>query len=884
MQGALFARAKIQQPRLRLEQVARPQLELRLQQALEQRSLVLLSAPAGYGKTVLLSRVLDAVQCGRAVAWISVDEDDDLPRLIQALVSALEPHDLPWRLSPEALGVLAASNPPLAAETLLDALAAAEVKRGVIVFEDGHRVSDGAIYELLDKVVERLPSGWCIALTSRVDPPLPLARLRVSGELEEFRAEDLRFTRDETRELAHQMRLGDAMIAETLWQRTHGWPVGLYLALQTGHTSQAGWRADRHAFDYLASEVLEQLPPPLRQFLLRCAVLPELTAARCAAVSGDAHAAARLDELERRGLFVTALQSHERTLRLHDLFREFLDDQLQLHHGDELPGILQRAAAGETDPVRRVSYLVRAGDHEGAQQALVAATPAMLLNGAGAQVLRLLTLFPATMRENSPALAFVDGLHAWPAFDWEPMRAAMGRAADGFTQAGLAAQAQQARAFEAMALLNLGRLDEAGERMQTVRTNPENHAINVFGELLAYWYSGARGPADAPAQHLARMLDLLEQEATPELWYRCVPHFLFLGRPNVNAQFARYAERALVVAGDGHPHLRASANAIRAWLLLFDGRTDEADVLIREAQEETRWLGQPNNLRVVIASFLGTLHAMRGERAASRDAQTSLAGIDRQAASNGAWPGIYLYHFSRWYAACDDWEAVAHIGALMPTIPHTNEWPFSGVARAGLEALLALRRGHHERSEALLVPVLPQIDECDMLGASGILRVTLALARARQGRYRTAWDALTPALAAARTPWGKLHLLIAGATLLGELSAVDWNEVAPTAEFELLTALARQAATLRIDMQPSPLVPAPGALSEREREVLEHLAAGSSNKLIARALDLSPHTVKRHVANILGKLNLETRGQAAAWWHARGNPQGDCHSGPPVRR
>lgn len=874
MQGTLFARAKVQQPRLRVEQVARPQLEQRLEQALEQHALVLLSAPAGYGKTVLLSRALSTPRPGWAVAWISIDEDDDLPRLIQALVSALEPYDLPWRLSPEALGVLAVSNPSLAADAVLDTLAAAEVTHGVVVFEDGHRVRDGAIYQLLDKIIERLPLGWCIALTSRVDPPLSLARLRVSGELEEFRAEDMRFSLAEAQILASQIRPAEQVAVEPLWQRTYGWPVGLYLALKTGHTVQAGWRADHHAFDYLASEVLEQLPQSLRQFLLRSAVLPELTATRCAAVSGDAHAATRLDELERRGLFVTVLESHERTMRLHDLFREFLDEHLQHYHGDELPGILQRAAAGETDPVRRVGYLVRAGDYDAAQQALVAATPAMLLNGAGAQVLRLLTLFPAALRAHSPTLAFVKGLHAWPELDWEPMRVAMGRAADGFAGGGLTAQAQQARAFEAMALLNLGRLEEAGERLRAIRAKPESHDVAVFGELLAYWYTGACGPANGPAQHLARMLDLLEQGGSPELWYRCMPHFLFLGRPGVNAQFARYAERALIVAGENHPHMRASANALKAWLLLFNGRTDEADTLIREAQEEMSWLGQPNNLRVVIVSLLGTLHAMHGERAPSYTAQASLVEIDRHTASNNAWRNIYLYHFSRWYVACDDWEAVTRIAELMQASPSTNEWPFTDLSRTGLAALLALRRGDYARSEALLEPILPLISDCDMFAASSISRVTLALAHARQGCYRAAWDVLAPALAAASATGGRLGLLIVGTTLLGELVAIRWNGVAPAAELELLEALAQQAAALRTGVKPSPCAPASGILSEREREVLEHLAAGNSNKLIARALDLSPHTVKRHVANILGKLNLDTRGQAAAWWHAQANPSG----------
>jgi LuxR family transcriptional regulator, maltose regulon positive regulatory protein len=878
--AACFSRAKIQQPRLRMEQIPRPALEQRLERALHERALVLLSAPAGYGKTVLLSRVLGVARHGHAVAWISADEEDDLQRLVQSLATALEPHDLPWLTSPESLGALAADNPRRAADTLLDTLAGAEVKRGILVLEDGHRLQDGAVFEWLDRVLERLPPAWCLALTSRVDPPLGLARLRVREELEELRAEDLRFSLEEAHALAQESQAGseagprlDATAIEALWQRTYGWPVGLYLALRTGHTAQAAWRADRHAFDYLASEVLAQMPEGLRRFLMVCAVLPELTASRCLQVSGDAQAPVWLDEIERRGLFVTALDSQERTLRLHDLFREFLEDQLRRFQGDALPGLLLRAAEGEADPVRRVGYLLRAGDFEAARYALAESTPALLLEGAGAQVMRLLEQFPREQRQASPLLDFVQGLYAWPYFDWEPMAIAMARAAAGFTAQGLSTQARQAEAFQAMALLNLGRLDETATLLERVRTRPETLGTAAFGELLAYWYTGAWGPAEAPAQHLSLMLGLLEQDLSPELWYRCVPHFLFLGRPGVNSLLGRYADQALGLAGDSHPHLRGSARALQAWLLLFQGRAEEAEAAIREAQDEERWLGQSNNLRVVVAGFLGTLHALRGNLEGCLAAQSALLEIDRHAASNGTWRGVYLYHFSRWHAACGDWDTVTRLAALITATPSDREWPFMAQARPGLEALLALRQGDYLRCEALLAPLMAQMDDRDMFAAGATLRLTLALAQARLGRLAEAWSSLAPALDPIRASGERFSLLMAGPVLLAEAAGLfrdqarrDNAAIAP-GQLHLLEDLATQAAGLHTAVARE--LPA-NPLSEREQEVLAHLSAGASNKEIARTLDLSLHTVKRHIANILGKLHLRSRGEAAAWWHARG--------------
>ena len=149
-----------------------------------------------------------------------------------------------------------------------------------------------------------------------------------------------------------------------LLQRTHGWAAGLRLSLAVRPDEAARREAQatqRHLFDYLAAEVFEDMPAPLQEFLLHCSVLPELTAERCAQVSGEAQAARLLDEVERRGLFVSVLDAPVLTLRLHDLFRDFLEDRLQRRQPEAVPGLLRRAAAHEPDLARAVGYLARAG-------------------------------------------------------------------------------------------------------------------------------------------------------------------------------------------------------------------------------------------------------------------------------------------------------------------------------------------------------------------------------------------------------------------------------------------------------------------------------------------------------------------------------------------
>ena len=233
MLGPPFAQTKIQPPRLRAELVARPRLEQPLAQALAGQRVVLLSAPAGFGKTAALTRQLAALPPGVAVAWVSADADDDMGRFAACLLAALDPFDLPWRSSPDAIvALLDGGREALkaVASELVNALLATDVPRGLIVVDDAHRIEDPAVFEFLDLVAERLPERWALVITSRADPPLALARWRARGELAEFRQEELRFTEAEVEQLleaAPQVR--EQQDVRALLARTEGWAAGLRL-------------------------------------------------------------------------------------------------------------------------------------------------------------------------------------------------------------------------------------------------------------------------------------------------------------------------------------------------------------------------------------------------------------------------------------------------------------------------------------------------------------------------------------------------------------------------------------------------------------------------------------------------------------------------------
>jgi len=221
-----FASTKIQPPRLRSGWLARDTLFAQLARGLLESRLTLVSAAGGFGKSCAMAQALAAPTSpahGLRCAWIACDEGDTLAVLCTALVAALEPFDLPWRHAPEAL--IAALGRGEATrgfrDALVNALAATDVPRAVIVFDDLHRLSDPRALEFLAALAQALPDHWGLALLTRVDPPWSLARLRAAGELTEVRQDDLRFGVAEIEDLARHAGRVDA--APALLARTEGW-------------------------------------------------------------------------------------------------------------------------------------------------------------------------------------------------------------------------------------------------------------------------------------------------------------------------------------------------------------------------------------------------------------------------------------------------------------------------------------------------------------------------------------------------------------------------------------------------------------------------------------------------------------------------------------
>jgi LuxR family maltose regulon positive regulatory protein len=899
-----FPRTKIQPPQPRPGQLLpRPALEQALGEALLTRRLVWVCAAAGYGKTSALARQVALLPPGTALAWVACDEDDSPTHLLECLVAALEPFDPPWRTEPQALLRAAAeATTPVQRRTLaaqlINTLDACDVPHGVVVVDDLHRVHHAAVFEFLDLLLERLGPRWTLALASRTELPLALARLRAQGEVAEFRAEALRFGRDEAQALGRVLNLPEAAV-QRLYERSQGWPAGLRLALNAlrGAPASAATEAaaagsaaiDRQAIEFLTDEVIAQMAAPLRDFLLACSVLPELNERRCIALTGDAQAAARLAEIERAGLFVQVQDGIDSSLRLHDLFREALFARLAREQPQRLAALFERAAEGEDDELRRVGWLQRAGAWDSAAQQLAAAAEGLVSRGQGLALRDLLERFPAAVRQRHPGLQMAQAMLGWVRWDWETAIAATAAAAGLWAEAGEAEAARSARSYHAVALAGANRR-EARAAIDSLLAEPGLAGPPLCRALVAScWVDLRGGDQHAIAMQWTRMMNTLEGHDGLARWYECCPLPPFVGLPGMRAPLQRYIDGALRRLPEHTTPLRGMCQVVQGWLHLWRGDVERAQACADAAEADSRWLARPVNVDSYTRSLQAVLLALRGRREAALDIARGLVHELSATAQGGGEPlrlrvylSLYQFLQMRCAALLDDAPALAEAARPLAASPEDGPGWLSPQQRAGAAAHLAALDGDLEEACARWRNMLVHEQASDLYGQ--LAEVRLRLADALWQRERPPAEAaavLAPLFerVAEAGEWGAA--LMAGPRVLQRLAARPWGAALRAERHAELARWAAAAQQLRGEAASAAV--APGAadattplpatdesLTAREREVLQRIAAGDSNKLIARAFDLSPHTVKRHVANILDKLGLQSRGQAAAWLRQHG--------------
>jgi LuxR family maltose regulon positive regulatory protein len=357
--------------------VARPQLSARLEREVG-RKLTLISAPAGFGKTTLLVEWLKACQSGeRSVAWLSLDEGDNDPtRFLSYLVAALGTAQ--EGIEEGILSALRSTEPPhieAITAALINDLAALPGEL-TLILDDYHVIDSEAVHGVLSFLLEHLPPNVHLVISSRIDPPLPLSRLRSRNQMTKLGAAELSFTLEESATFLNSV-MGLELSAEdvaALEERTEGWIAGLQLAALSMRDRKdiAGFMrafsgSHRDVLDYLAEEVLEGQPGHVREFLLQTSILDHLSGALCDALTGRNDGQEMLVRLDHENLFVVALDDERRWYRYHHLFADFRRIRLERESPERVSELHCRAAAwyernGLTSEA--VGHALAAKDHE----------------------------------------------------------------------------------------------------------------------------------------------------------------------------------------------------------------------------------------------------------------------------------------------------------------------------------------------------------------------------------------------------------------------------------------------------------------------------------------------------------------------------------------
>lgn len=597
---------KLHLPTPRRQLVARTRLTDSLQSAPgSMPRLVLVAAPAGFGKTTLMTQWLVAQSSHGlgpvapvAVAWLSLDAaDSDVTRFLTHVVAALQnahpdvADEIGKELGADALTLLEAARGQSAEPALISLVNDLDTLVGatVVALDDYHLIDSSAVHDAVIFLLDHLPAHVTLAITTRADPPLPLARLRGRGELIEVRASDLRFTTDEAEEFLNQV-MGldlDQPLVEALEARTEGWAAGLQLAALSARTRagaddrqavsafvEAFTGSHRFVLDYLVEEVLAGVPDDTRAFLLVTCVLEQMSGPLCDALTGRHDGHQTLQELDRSNLFVVPLDDRREWYRYHHLFRDVLRARLLAEQPEQAPALHQAAAdwyAGHHLMEDAVRHALAGGDHDRAAYLMESALPELRRTRQDHVLLGWMRSIPDAVVSGRPVLSILAAWSSMIAGDLDAMQDWL----------------DDAEAALAAADVDPG-VAAAWADTEDLRTAPAT--LWVYRAALAQ----ARGDVQATMRHARRARKL----AGPD------DHFVhggasgFLG---LAAWAAGDVEEALATFSDAVRSLHAAGNfvdALDATVMLGDmwmtaGRPDQARALHEQALATATSQGEP---------------------------------------------------------------------------------------------------------------------------------------------------------------------------------------------------------------------------------------------------------------------------------------------------
>jgi LuxR family maltose regulon positive regulatory protein len=884
---------KIQPPRVRSATIHRAHLVNQLQQGME-GSCILLSAPAGFGKTTLVSTWMLA--SGTPAAWLSLEAEDNEPvRFLSYVIAALQTLNPSFGAS--SLAVLIIPQPPpleTVLALLINDLMSHETTDFALILDDYHVITAEPVHRALTYLVEHLPPHIHLIISTRSDPPLPLARLRARGQLTEVRVTDLRFDPEEAEDFLHTVMRLDLSSQEVavLQHRTEGWIAGLqFAALSLRGRSDIS--AFLHAFsgshrfvlEYLSEEVFAQQPQAIQEFLLQTCLLERLCGSLCNALTGKAHGQTMLEALERANMFVIALDDERQWYRYHHLFADMLRSMSHQIQPELIPQLHRRASEWyeqHSALLEAIKHAFAIPDHERVAQLIEKAEmqqTGMTLAGQLQLMLSWFDALPDDLVRSRPILCVLHArLLQLSHANREVIEARLRDAEQSLQGHGEIERyvLGQVAFFRGVLALYIGDLERCVMLSQrTLDVWPQKsdpwHLQALVGTLRSYLLSGdVTIPMEQQLGEMIKLARSANMFTRSSAFYLLARFQMMQGRlhqavATYDAFIQSVEHQDLQAIVGGPAHYFGLGDIYRQW-----NQFEKAERLLTQGLEivSKTWA---ISAHVVARGYLdlASLYLARN------DFQQALALLDEfmhvaqvrgfvpQLLAWGTAARAHIELAQGKVAVAIQW---ADSSGLAPTddVSYFDERQYLTLARVRV----AQSREHPTASvlsEILILLNRLLLDAEEKARIDSVLEILIVSALALEAQQATSEALITVerALTLAE-PEGYIRIFLdEGPPMLYLLRLAHSRGLAPD-HISTLLDISGEQTTSHVPVSLSRAAGLIDPLSQRELEVLKLMATGASNDEIAEQLVIAVSTVKRHVSNILGKLTVSNRTQAVS--------------------